>query len=196
MTATDIAPKIDLDPRLPWLKPADTTSWSPAWWISRYDLVHCRLLLIHVSPVEVALRNMVRALHPGGWLIVEEPGDLKVSAAGEDDPRVAEYNRLHEEFLASMSMITSKADLTLFRRLPNLMRDLGLSNLGGDQTQMLVRAAGRAAMTSSARTFRESLRDTPSASQGRLDRFIELGCDETLVTFGGATLAIWGQQPT
>jgi hypothetical protein len=135
-------------------------------------------------------------IRPGGWLIVEEPGDLKVSAAGEDDPRVAEYNRLHEEFLASMSMITSKVDLTLFRRLLNLMRDLGLSDLGGDQTQMLVRAAGRAAMTSSARTFRESLRDTPSASQGRLDRFIELGCDETLVTFGGATLAIWGQQPT
>jgi SAM-dependent methyltransferase len=69
---------------------------------SRYDLVHCHLLLIHVSPVEVALRNMVRALRPGGWLIVEEPGDLKISAVGEDDPRVAEYNRLQEEFLASM----------------------------------------------------------------------------------------------
>jgi hypothetical protein len=27
---------------------------------SRYDLVHCRLLLIHVSPVEVALRNILR----------------------------------------------------------------------------------------------------------------------------------------
>jgi hypothetical protein len=137
----------------------------------------------------------VRALRPGGWLVIEEPGDLKISEVGEDDLRVAEYNRLHEEFLASISMITSKVDLTLFRRLPGLMQDLGLSNPGGDQTQMLVRAAGRAAMMSSARAFSESLRDTPFASQGRMDRFIELGSDEALVTFGGATLAVWGQRP-
>jgi SAM-dependent methyltransferase len=95
VTATDIAPKIDLDPRLPWLEARRHNILEPGLVDSRYDLVHCRLLLIHVSPVEVALRNMVRALRPGGWLIIEEPGDLKVSTVGEDDPRVAEYNRTY-----------------------------------------------------------------------------------------------------
>ena len=70
VTATDIAPKIDLDPRLPWLEARKHNILEPGLVDSRYDLVHCRLLLIHVSPVEVALRNMVRALRPGGWLIV------------------------------------------------------------------------------------------------------------------------------
>jgi SAM-dependent methyltransferase len=115
VTATDIAPKVDLDPHLPWLEARRHNILEPGLEDSRYDLVHCRLLLVHVSPVEVALQNMVRALRPGGWLVIEEPGDLKISEVGEDDLRVAECNRLHEEFLASISMITSKVDLTLFR---------------------------------------------------------------------------------
>ena len=195
VTATDISPKVDLDPHLPWLEVRRHNILESGLEDGLYDLVHCRLLLIHVSPVEIALQNMVRALRPGGWLIIEEPGDLKISEVGEDDPRVAEYNRLHEEFLASISMIALNVDLTLFRRLPGLIHDLGLSSLGGDQTQMLVRAAGRAAMMSSVRAFSGSLRYTPFASQGRMDRFIEPGCDGGLVTFGGATLAVWGQRP-
>src|SRR4051812_18618782 len=37
-----------------------------------FDLVHARLLLVHVPHRNRALAQMVSALGPGGWLIVEE----------------------------------------------------------------------------------------------------------------------------
>jgi SAM-dependent methyltransferase len=37
-----------------------------------YDLVHCRWLLMHLDDPAAALQRMVRALRPGGWLLVEE----------------------------------------------------------------------------------------------------------------------------
>jgi SAM-dependent methyltransferase len=37
-----------------------------------YDLVHTRLLLMHLPERERALRNMVESLRPGGWLLAEE----------------------------------------------------------------------------------------------------------------------------
>ena len=37
-----------------------------------YDLVHSRLLLLHLSDPGAALERMVRALKPGGWLVTEE----------------------------------------------------------------------------------------------------------------------------
>lgn len=37
-----------------------------------FDLVHARLVLVHAAERETALRTMVRALRPGGWLLVED----------------------------------------------------------------------------------------------------------------------------
>jgi ubiquinone/menaquinone biosynthesis C-methylase UbiE len=37
-----------------------------------FDLAHCRLVLLHLSERENALRRMISALKPGGWLLAEE----------------------------------------------------------------------------------------------------------------------------
>ena len=37
-----------------------------------FDLVHARLVLVHVPDRDQALRRMVSALRPGGWLLVED----------------------------------------------------------------------------------------------------------------------------
>jgi len=42
----------------------------------RYDLVHCRALLMHLREPEHAVARMIAALRPGGWLVVEE-GDMQ-----------------------------------------------------------------------------------------------------------------------
>lgn len=43
-----------------------------------FDLVHARAVLEHIPARQAALRRMVSALRPGGWLLVE---DFDVSAA-------------------------------------------------------------------------------------------------------------------
>ncbi len=37
-----------------------------------FDLVHARLVLVHIPERERALRNMIAALKPGGWLVIED----------------------------------------------------------------------------------------------------------------------------
>jgi len=37
-----------------------------------FDLIHARLVLIHVPAREQALQRMITALRPGGWLVVED----------------------------------------------------------------------------------------------------------------------------
>jgi SAM-dependent methyltransferase len=39
---------------------------------SRFDLVHARLVLIHRPEREAVLDRLVRALRPGGWLVIED----------------------------------------------------------------------------------------------------------------------------
>jgi SAM-dependent methyltransferase len=41
-----------------------------------FDLVHCRLLLVHLAEKEAALRRMYGAVRPGGWLLAEESDSL------------------------------------------------------------------------------------------------------------------------
>ena len=52
--------------------------------VDHYDLVHARFLLMHVSSPERALVNMVAAIKPGGWLLVED-GDYTNFAAADRD---------------------------------------------------------------------------------------------------------------
>src|SRR5207253_1047892 len=40
--------------------------------VGAYDLVHSRLLLMHLPEPAGALEKMVRAVKPGGWLVTEE----------------------------------------------------------------------------------------------------------------------------
>jgi trans-aconitate methyltransferase len=39
---------------------------------AEFDLVHTRLELHHLTQRDQALRRMVAALRPGGWIVVEE----------------------------------------------------------------------------------------------------------------------------
>ncbi|MGW0194135.1 class I SAM-dependent methyltransferase [Nonomuraea sp. NPDC003201] len=48
-----------------------------------FDLVHARLVLVHVADRERALRSMIAALKPGGRLLLKDADP----AAGQPDPR-------------------------------------------------------------------------------------------------------------
>jgi SAM-dependent methyltransferase len=47
---------------------------------SAFDLVHARLILVHLPQRELALAKMVGALKPGGWLVCEEFDSLSMPA--------------------------------------------------------------------------------------------------------------------
>ncbi|MGH2501120.1 MAG: class I SAM-dependent methyltransferase, partial [Ktedonobacterales bacterium] len=38
----------------------------------RFDLIHARLVLLHLPTADQVLRQLVEALKPGGWLLIED----------------------------------------------------------------------------------------------------------------------------
>ena len=62
----------------------------------RYDLAHCRALLLHLADPRQAVRNMAAALRPGGWLLIEDADYVSLVAANPAHPRAARFDRPSE----------------------------------------------------------------------------------------------------
>src|SRR5262249_39979846 len=70
-----------------------------------FDLVHARLVLVHLPDRERALRTMVDVLRPGGWLLLEDadPALQPASVIDAVDDAAALANRLRNGFRALMT---------------------------------------------------------------------------------------------
>lgn len=93
-----------------------------------FDLVHCRLVLMHLPAREQILRRMAGALAPGGWLVVE---DMDWAPTGPATRRgaVAFYSLV----AALRGMLRAHhADVHFGRRLPVLLNRLGLAEVGAE----------------------------------------------------------------
>ncbi|MEV4532278.1 methyltransferase [Asanoa sp. NPDC049518] len=91
-----------------------------------FDLVHARLVLVHVPDRAQALANLVAALRPGGWLLVEDADtELQpLACLDETGPAQQRANRLRR---AVRELMTRRgADLRFGRTLPRALRAAGL----------------------------------------------------------------------
>ena len=98
----------------------------------RFDLVHARLVLVHVTERAAALATMVGALRPGGWLLVEEadPGLQPLVCPDESGEEQRLANRLKAAFRSLMA--ERGVDLSFGRTLPRLLRAAGLVEVASD----------------------------------------------------------------
>jgi len=83
-----------------------------------FDLIHARLVLVHVPERERAFQNMVSALKPGGWLVLEDadPALQPLSCIDAYGPEQELANRIRQGFRALLS--SRGADISFGRRLP------------------------------------------------------------------------------
>ena len=97
-----------------------------------FDLVHARLLLVHVPDRAQALARMAAALRPGGWLVVEEADPALQPLVCPEDRGPAEQraNRLKAEFRRLLA--ARGVDLAYGRTLPRRLRELGLVEVSAD----------------------------------------------------------------
>jgi SAM-dependent methyltransferase len=195
VTAVDLEPRFTPGPDEPQLAVRRHDILAGAIDPGDYDLVHCRLLLVNVGRPERAIAHLVGSLRPGGWLLVEEPGDGRLPGVGDLDPRVAEFNELTARFLAAVGAATPAVDLTLYRRLPTLLTAAGLVAIGGEHTHLLGGAGIRAALVGTLHAMRPYVAGTELADSGGIDRLLELAADPTLLTAGGSTVSLWGRRP-
>ncbi len=97
-----------------------------------FDLVHARLVLVHVPERERAFRNMISALKPGGWLVIEDadPALQPLSCIDAYGPEQELANRIRLGFRALLS--NRGADLSFGRKLPRMFRGAGMEDIAAD----------------------------------------------------------------
>lgn len=97
-----------------------------------FDLVHARLVLIHLKDRAAAMRVMIGALRPGGRLVIEDgdPGLQPLACPDERGPEEALANRLRTRIRTLMA--ERGADLAYGRTLPRLLRESGPTDVGAE----------------------------------------------------------------
>jgi SAM-dependent methyltransferase len=89
-----------------------------------FDLVHARTLLINIPDPAAVVAEMVRLARPGGWVAVLEPD----GGGSVCYPAHPAWDRLTEIFRSAQEM--DGADTFIGRRLPELFRLAGLTDIG------------------------------------------------------------------
>jgi SAM-dependent methyltransferase len=118
--------------------------------LGAFDLVHARLVLVHVPDRARALATMVAALRPGGWLLVED-ADTELQplvCLEENGPAQQRANRLRRAFRELMTH--RGADLRYGRTLPRTLREAGLVDVAAVGSS---RSAGRYAIVWRSRPY-------------------------------------------
>ena len=94
-----------------------------------FDLVHARLVVMHLADRGAALAAMTGALRPGGWLLLED-ADLSLqplACPDETGPAEQLANKIRR---ASVGLRGD--NLAFGRTLPRLLRGAGLTEIGAD----------------------------------------------------------------
>jgi SAM-dependent methyltransferase len=93
-----------------------------------FDLIHCRLVLMHLPARDQALRKMADALAPGGWMLVED-----ISFAGTATATRRGSITFRSLIAPLKAMLRAHgADVDFGRRLPILFNRLGLTDVGAE----------------------------------------------------------------
>ena len=97
-----------------------------------FDLVHARLVLVHLEDRAAALQVMIDALRPGGWLVLEDadPALQPLACPDERDPAEELANRLRTRIRTLM--VERGADLAYGRTLPRLLRESDLLDVSAE----------------------------------------------------------------
>lgn len=107
---------------------------------SAFHLVHARAVLVFVPDLQTALARMVAALRPGGWLLLEELDPLRTEAFRFPESRDAALVQKMRD--ATFELMRRRgADLGLARRLPRVVREAGLTDLGAEGYFVPIRTA-------------------------------------------------------
>ena len=119
-----------------------------------FDLAHVRLVLMHLPERENALRRMVDALKPGGWIVAEEFDALTLLP----DPTIDSGELNLKVRHAFHEVLTARGvDLRYGRLLARRLRANGLVNIGVEASASLW--AGKSAGTNMMKLSFEELRE-------------------------------------
>lgn len=155
-----------------------------------FDLVHTRWLLHHLPEPERAIRRMMDALRPGGWLLLEEVDFFPVLTSDSE---------VYADFMLALTGTVVKAsgrDCLWARALPALVAATGLADVGGEGDFAVLRGGSPIAefFALTAAQMRERMLVSNAITADRLDAALRLLDDPGFWAFAGGGIAVWGRR--
>lgn len=156
-----------------------------------FDLVHSRLVLIHLPQREAVLRKLARALRPGGWLVLDEfdcAPQYVLTAPSDADTEL--IMSMKDRLLGLLEH--AGAEIAWGGRIERLLREAGLRDVAGvrETDEWKGGSPGCRLMATTAL----QTRDRSGATQAELDRYLELMADPSVVLSGYAICSAWGRR--
>ncbi|MFD9905735.1 methyltransferase domain-containing protein [Streptomyces sp. NPDC059063] len=160
-----------------------------------FDLIHARLVLVHVADRDKALRSMAAALRPGGRLVVEDgdPALLPLICPDEYGPEQELANRLRRGFRELMRQ--RGADLAYGRKLPRLLREAGLVDVEADAYFPVASPAATVLEEATVRQVRDKLVAAGLATDEEIDRHLANLAAGGLDVATAPMISAWGRRP-
>ncbi|MEC4673599.1 MAG: methyltransferase domain-containing protein [Nitrospirota bacterium] len=141
-----------------------------------FHLIHARFVLIHTPAYRRALANMIPALRPGGWLVLEEPDFSAARVVGGTKRAKQSVERVNR---AIMKMFEDAGLNPAFGlEIPTHLQQLGMSHLTVENEVPITQGGSPLAtiMKLSAAQLRETYLATGVVTESditRYDRFAE-----------------------
>jgi SAM-dependent methyltransferase len=162
-----------------------------------FDLVHCRAVLMHLPDPIRALRRLVSAVRPGGWLVVEEPaGAASFGAADPGHPRATGFDRSTRVLWAAVEA-SGTMDLDFGRRLPVLFERLGVMDLGHEGVTLTARGGDALArfFQMSSELLRERFVAAGVLTEAEFDDLSRAYNDRSFWFVAFTIFGAWGRRP-
>lgn len=160
-----------------------------------FDLVHARLLLVHVPQRAQALAAMVAALRPGGRLLVEEADPMLQPLVCPDESgrpqRLA--NKLKRDFRTLMAQ--RGVDLAYGRTLPRILREAGLVDVEADAFFPITGPACNLLEEATVHQIRDRLLAAELATDEEIDEHLGNVAAGILDLATSPLIAAWGRKP-
>jgi SAM-dependent methyltransferase len=160
-----------------------------------FDLVHARLVLVHLVDRDEALRSMVKVLRPGGWLLLEDadPDLQPLGCLDVQGPEQQLANKVRAGFRALLSQ--RSVDLGFGRKLPRLLREAGLTDVGADAYFPIALPACALLETATVNQVREALIAQGLVTCDEIDRHLAHVSAGRLDLATSPMISAWGRRP-
>jgi SAM-dependent methyltransferase len=160
-----------------------------------FDLVHARLVLVHVPERRAALAAMIAALRPGGWLLIEDadPALQPLVCPDESGPAQRRANKLKHDFRTLMAQ--RGVDLAFGRTLPRLLREAGLTDVASDAYFPMSGPASNRLEQATVEQIRDRLIAAGLATGDEIDEHLAAVAAGRLDLATSPMVSAWGRKP-
>jgi SAM-dependent methyltransferase len=160
-----------------------------------FDLVHARLVLLHLGQRAAALRSMVAALRPGGWLLLED-ADPAMQPLACPDEFAAEHTLANKVRRGFRDLLTARgADLAYGRKIPRLLRESGLVDVEAEAFFPVASALGGQVEQITVLRLREQLIAAGSVTAEEVDQHLANVAAGHVDVVTAPLISAWGRRP-